>query len=448
MSPRRKAPRPPRAPRAAREPTVPPAAPVRERDGALLRKYRELLHKHHTLVQKLEQRNAEHITTYTLSTWALQTSASALALLRESTVVLANSRWHALARLRGPWRRRHWSAREAVAAVAAPPALRSLREVASHEATAALSQEGARITRYQRAPGGEVLEVRVERVATPMGAMALVLARDVTAEVQAELELEQARAALAQREHLRSLGEMVSGIAHDLNSTLNAMRLRLELLRRDPVFASTSPTHLDALVRILADAGTRVTRLQSFARQQPEGSSEEVRLEELVRDAVDIARSDIDHRARREGLSVRIDVDVPPLPRVTGSAADLRFVFMNLLLNTRDAMPRGGTIHLRGRHEGKSVILTVEDEGTGIPPEHLKDIFRPFFTTKGSQGTGLGLSMAWGVVSRAGGTLTAANRPRGGAVFTLTFPVAHPAASAPAAPPARRKRTVRPKRTR
>jgi signal transduction histidine kinase len=111
---------------------------------------------------------------------------------------------------------------------------------------------------------------------------------------------------------------------------------------------------------------------------------------------------------------------------VLGEAANLRYVFINLLLNARDAMPNGGTIRVRGTHTGSRVVITVEDEGTGIPKAHLHSIFRPFFTTKGSHGTGLGLSMAYGVMSRVGGSITAANRPEGGAVFTLTFPLQPP----------------------
>ena len=118
-----------------------------------------------------------------------------------------------------------------------------------------------------------------------------------------------------------------------------------------------------------------------------------------------------------------IEVEVPPLPRVHGTATDLRYVVIDLLLNARDAMPRGGTIRVRGVTANTKVVITVEDEGTGIPEPYLRSIFRPFFTTKGSQGTGLGLSMAYGVMSRMGGSITAANRPQGGAVFTLSFPM-------------------------
>jgi signal transduction histidine kinase len=413
---------------------TPPRTPPRggaEEEPSLLRKYQQLLQKHDALVRRLAEHNVEHISTFRLSSWALETTASALALLRGGRVALANSRWHELVRWPGPWR---WQD-GGTDAGAAVRTLRTLREVAVQETAALLAaNDGPRVIRYRQEGGGRVVEVSSERVTAPGEVLALVLARDVTEQARAEEELEQARASLAQREHLRALGEMVAGIAHDLNNTLNAMRLRLELLGRHPTVAAAPPAHLDALVRIVADASTRVGRLQSFSRQQPEGSSELVRLDTLVRDAVEIARGDIVHRATREGVQVHVEVDLALLPPVKGSEADLRFVFINLLLNARDAMPHGGTIRVRGRHEDGRVILTVEDEGTGIPPEHLDAIFRPFFTTKGNKGTGLGLSMAYGVVSRAGGTLTAANRRRGGAVFTLTFPAAETAT-----PPRHRK---------
>jgi signal transduction histidine kinase len=239
-------------------------------------------------------------------------------------------------------------------------------------------------------------------------------------------KLEQARTALAEQEHLRALGELASGVTHDLHNTLHAMKLRLEMIGRDKEFAERQRGHLDALVRIVSDAETRLRHLQEFARKRPEHIREQIQLADVIREAVEIARSDIEHRAARQGLSLRIEMDVPALPLVQSEATDLRYVFINLLLNARDAMPHGGTTRVRGTQSGNRIVITVEDEGTGIPEAHLHSIFRPFFTTKGSQGTGLGLSMAYGVMSRAGGSITASNRPEGGAVFTLTFPLQRP----------------------
>jgi signal transduction histidine kinase len=411
----------------------------------LQRKYSELLARHASLVEKQQLRQAEHFSTHQLSTWAMETSASALALLSDGVVLLANRRWHELDRS-GPWYRLHQGRpRE--------PALPTLRLVAAAAAQAlSASQDGGPLVdRYQEQTGPRTLEVRTERVRRPGEPRprwaVLVLAHDITARIQAEQQLEQARAALTQQEHLRALGELASGVAHDLNNTLNAMKLRLDMLERDAAFAARQRPHLDALVRIVTDASTRVRHLQDFAQQRPEPSGERLQLPDVIHEAVEIARSDLEHRASREGLPLRIDVKLPPLPPVSGAATDLRYVFINLLLNARDAMPRGGTIRVRGARKGNAVIITVEDEGTGIPPAHLHSIFRPFFTTKGSQGTGLGLSMAYGVMSRLGGSITAANRAEGGAVFTLCFPLAGQAAEPPRAPPPPRpkRRAPRPR---
>ncbi|MFE8605146.1 sensor histidine kinase [Archangium violaceum] len=402
----------------------PPPAPDTGFTGSasLLRKYQELLRKHETLVHRLEHQNAEHISTWKLSSWALETSASGLALMRGGVLQIANKRWHALARAPakgGGWRR--LSPDRTLGTL-----LLHLQDVAQEESHAVLEipEPGQRIIRYRREDGGMVLELRSERVGEPRQQLVLEMAHDVTSLVRAEEELERARETLTEREHLRALGDMASGVVHDLSSTLNSMRLRLELIQRDTEFAERQRAHLDALVRIVSDARERVGRLHDFAHQRPEEAppGQPVQLADVVREAVEIARGDIEDRAVRQGLAVGMEVEVPPLPRVSGSAADLRYVFINLLLNARDAMPRGGVVRVRGREDEGQVILTVEDEGTGIPPEHLHSIFRPFFTTKGNQGTGLGLAMAYGVVSRAGGTITAANRPEGGALFTLTFP--------------------------
>jgi len=398
-------------------------------DGLLRKQHQELLAKHEALVQKLELRAEEQLSTYKLSTWVVETSASALALISDGGVLLANRRWHELSRS-GPWYRLHQGQPQG-------PLLPTLRRVAEAIARtmSASGDRGPHVERYQEQSGHITLEVRAEQVGTPtqsrLKRAVLVLAHDITAQVQAEKELEQARTALHEQEHLRALGELTSGIAHDLNNTLNSMKLRLELIGRDAEFATRHRGHLDALVRIVSDASTRLRHLQDFARQRPEDSGEQVQLADIIPEAVEIARSDIDHHAKQQGLSLRIEAEVPPLPRVRGVATDLRYVFINLLLNARDAMPDGGTIRVRGTVAGDKAVITVEDEGTGIPAAHLHSIFRPFFTTKGSRGTGLGLSMAYGVMARAGGSITAANRPEGGAVFTLTFPLPQGASEPP-----------------
>src|SRR5439155_21164274 len=151
----------------------------------------------------------------------------------------------------------------------------------------------------------------------------------------------------------------------------------------------------------------------------------------------------IEGQSSLDGAPIRIQTALPELPRVPGIVSDLRHVIVNLLLNARDAMPRGGTIRMTAEHQGKRVVLKVLDEGSGIPGDDLTKIFDPFFTTKGKHGTGLGLSMARGVLARLGGDITAENRSEGGACFTLSFPIAvhttrPPPLRSPSSPPAGR----------
>ncbi|MBZ4395754.1 sensor histidine kinase [Myxococcus sp. AS-1-15] len=353
---------------------------------------------------------------------ALEGIAGAVALLRGDAALYVNLRWQSLTLARGPWRRLTERGQEE------GPALLTLRSVVAAEVRALDStpEELARISRYTYAGGHQQLEVGVRHVRADLAPrVVLVLARDITEQARQEEALEKERRALAEREHLRMLSEQASGIAHDLSSLLVAMKLRLELLQTRPgkQGEQETPAHVDTLLRIVADATTRLSRLRDFARQKPESPVEPVQLADVVRDAVEIARGELESRAAREGLSLHLDVDVPRMPLVESSAADLRCVFLNLLRNGRDAMPRGGTLRVRGHQTSAGqVVITVEDEGTGIPEQHLLSIFQPFFTTKGQHGTGLGLSMAHEVVARARGTLVASNRPEGGAVFTLTLP--------------------------
>src|SRR5205823_10457519 len=133
---------------------------------------------------------------------------------------------------------------------------------------------------------------------------------------------------------------------------------------------------------------------------------------------VEMARTDFD----RPGPRIEISADVLPLPLVRGTAAELSHLFSDLLLNAKDAMPGGGIIEVRAREGRSGVVVTVKDEGRGIPEEQLPRVFDPFFSTSETRETGLGLSIAYGLMHRLGGSISAVNRAGGGSVFTLEFP--------------------------
>jgi signal transduction histidine kinase len=161
-----------------------------------------------------------------------------------------------------------------------------------------------------------------------------------------------------------------------------------------------------------------------------------VRLEEVVDQAIAVLHLDGEGDGN-PGLHVKVDL---PVPQVMGTPAELSHVFITLLRNARDAMPSGGEISIRGTGSNGYVVVKVADRGTGIPERVLPRLFEPFFTTKGERGTGLGLWLAASTMRRLGGTISAANRPGGGAVFTLQFrpAVSLDGAASVSQPPARR----------
>jgi signal transduction histidine kinase len=144
-----------------------------------------------------------------------------------------------------------------------------------------------------------------------------------------------------------------------------------------------------------------------------------VHLDELVGRAAAVLHLDA---FGTEGITLHTQLD--GLPAVMGTPAELSHLFITLLRNAREAMPKGGQIDVSGSVRSGTVVVRVADEGTGIPDEVMPRLFEPFFTTKGENGTGLGLWLAASTMRRLGGAIRASNRRRGGTVFTLSFPIA------------------------
>jgi len=252
---------------------------------------------------------------------------------------------------------------------------------------------------------------------------------------EAEAEVVRGRETLLLQERLRVAGQLASGVAHDLNNTLNVVKLRLAVLSQDEAVKSRHGSRLQALQGAIEDAARTVARVRDLGKARGDGRDEPVDLYEIVAQAIDLARSSIEGRPSLRGASIRISSQVPEsLPSVRGPASDLRQIFLNLLLNAADALGGQGEIEIDSSVEQDVVTVRVSDNGTGIPAVHIERIFEPFFTTKGAHGSGLGLSTARETMEKIGGSITAANRTGGGAVMVLKFPLAEPAAIASATP--------------
>jgi signal transduction histidine kinase len=247
------------------------------------------------------------------------------------------------------------------------------------------------------------------------------VATNLTQEVSALIGLRNVHEQLFRSERLRAVGEMTSGLAHDVNNSLNAAALRLQTMR-----AAASPellSHVDALGRSIATAAERVKAVQEFVRAGRDEQLQSVDLVEVIGAAVEMIDFVVQKSPTVLGGRVKIDCRIRrPLPRVNGLPTDLKHVFANLFLNSRDAMLEGGTIAVDAKVAQSTLEIAVSDEGTGIAPNVMSKIFTPFFTTKPT-GSGLGLSMARDVMTRIGGQISGENRPAGGAVFRLIFPL-------------------------
>jgi PAS domain S-box-containing protein len=248
------------------------------------------------------------------------------------------------------------------------------------------------------------------------------VARDITHRKEAEA----ARHAHAQGERLRALGEMASGIAHDLNQSLALITGYSDMARQE-LNLDTPDLHrvrdmVEITGRAALEGGQAMRGLLTFVRSQElMAEAARVDLSELLHDVARLTAPRWRDAPQAEGRPIALAVDVGPGCAIDGSAAALREATTNLIFNAVDALPHGGSIRLSARHHHDRVVVEVCDSGTGIAREVQARIFDPFFTTKGEYGTGLGLPQVLSIVERHGGTIDVDSEPGRGTTFTLTF---------------------------
>jgi len=255
--------------------------------------------------------------------------------------------------------------------------------------------------------------------------------------------LQQTQAQLIQAEKLRALGEMAGGVAHDFNNLLAAILGRAQfVLGKLPAL---DPGDIRRCVKIIEtaaiDGARTVRRLQEFTRATPRRphAVEVVGVGDLLEDALHVARRQWASEIEAADGALRFELDTVPVPPVAGHATELRDALLNLVANGVEAMPRGGVLTLRARSANAEVTIDIVDGGIGIPPEMQARVFEPFFTTKGPQRSGLGLSVAFGIVSRHGGRIEIRSLPGEGTTVRVTLladPLTARRPEPPVAPPA------------
>jgi signal transduction histidine kinase/ActR/RegA family two-component response regulator len=226
-------------------------------------------------------------------------------------------------------------------------------------------------------------------------------------------DLHQSQQAVMQQERLRALGQMASGIAHDINNAISPIALYTEsLLEREPGLSDRTRNYLTTIQRAIEDVAETVARMREFYRQrEPELSLSRVDLNRLIGQVIELTRARWSDVPLQQGIVIRLQTELAPdLPVIMGSEVEIRDALTNLVFNAVDAMPEGGTLTLRtlcalsrsnvGDESFSDVHFEVSDTGVGMNDETRRRCLEPFYTTKGERGTGLGLAMVYGMIQR------------------------------------------------
>ena len=228
---------------------------------------------------------------------------------------------------------------------------------------------------------------------------------------QAYDDLRQTQQAVMQQERLRALGQMASGIAHDINNAISPIALYTEsLLEREPNLSERARSYLVTIQQAIEDVAGTVARMREFYRpREPQLQLARVALNHTVEQVVELTRARWRDLPQELGVVIELRTELAPdLPHIMGAEGEIRDALTNLVFNAVDAMPEGGTLVLRtapvppepGSSDGERVFVEVADSGVGMSEETRRRCLEPFYTTKGERGTGLGLAMVYGMVQR------------------------------------------------
>jgi signal transduction histidine kinase/ActR/RegA family two-component response regulator len=245
-------------------------------------------------------------------------------------------------------------------------------------------------------------------------------------------ELRQSQQAVLQQERLRALGQMASGIAHDINNAISPVALYTEsLLEREPNLSQRARGYLVTIQRAIDDVAQTVARMREFYRRDQQSELMPIELHPLISQVLELTRARWSDIPQERGCVVEVRTELTAATsRITGVESDIRDALTNLIFNAVDAMPNGGVLTFRTRlssesqpHPGDVATLELEvsDTGIGMDEDTRRRCLEPFFTTKGERGTGMGLAMVYGMVRRHDAAIEIASAVGEGTTIKLEF---------------------------
>jgi signal transduction histidine kinase/ActR/RegA family two-component response regulator len=247
---------------------------------------------------------------------------------------------------------------------------------------------------------------------------------------QAYDDLRQSQHTVMQQERLRALGQMASGIAHDINNAISPVSLYTEsLLEREPNLSERARSYLTTIQRAIEDVARTVARMREFYRErEAQLTLERVEVNRAVAQVVELTQPRWSDLPQQRGVMVDLKTELTePLPDIMGAEHEIRDALTNLIFNAVDAMPGGGRLTVRtrkvGEHDGtERVLIEVSDTGIGMDEDTRRRCLEPFYTTKGERGTGLGLAMVYGMIQRHSAELEIESVAGQGTTVRLSFP--------------------------
>ncbi len=241
------------------------------------------------------------------------------------------------------------------------------------------------------------------------------IGRDVTTRKRSE-----------ENERMRILGQMASGVAHDFNNVLANILGHAQLLEAQTQNEEVLDT-LQIIAQSASDGAETVRRIQEYTGQRTPTEFDLLDLNQIVQGTIDLSRPRWRDNAQLNDMQIEIEREFANIPLVLGKAAELREVIINIINNAVDSMTaNGGKLSFRTSYQSGWVVLKLADTGKGMPHEVRQHIFEPFYTTKGVRGTGLGLSVAFGIINRYKGEISCDSTLGQGTVFTIRLPAVEP----------------------
>jgi len=238
---------------------------------------------------------------------------------------------------------------------------------------------------------------------------------------------------LGQAQKMQAVGQLASGIAHDINNNLAVILGYSEfLLTTTGSFGEVVREALTAIQEQSIDCANTVRRIQLFSREVPKTQFSSFSVNQLIENVIKSTEALGNNRPDNRGIGIRVETDLAELPLISAYQAGLEEALSSLAVNAAEALPNGGTVSFRTKACGDQILIEIGDNGEGITQEVINRVFDAFFTTKGPASSGLGLSIAYNLISQQGGKISVDSQEGMGTTFTIAL--SYPVAETPIAP--------------